>query len=875
MINPIHQQRPLHSRLSAGDKWPRVSPAFHGLTLTRWLWAIFYFALVLPATSQQPNGYINPPIYASGLIPVQPGTTVTTNIASSHNHPTDLTVFPLGSITTWTVNLPNPAYDGQIIRIACDSLVSTLSIATTDGSTPPSGVPATCAAGSSFAVQFSNTYTTWYLLNNTSTTSTSTYNVANVVAYGADPLGIRDSTSAINFALAVTTLCTYFPQGIYYISGQLNAPAGNGCIFGDSPENTTIKAYYGDGIHTNFNIGQKVNATASFVTGATTISVSSCPAGLTTGGNIFDTNNWTIVGTIAQCSGTTLTLQTGVPLCSSTLNGALTDSATPADGLMLGGALGLFVIPTNCGGNGDLIRNIGFDLNQPQTSVRANIVPFPPVILSRDSGRHRIEDVRVSDSNICFDSRGSTATTNPPTYTTSSGGGTFIDNFECGALTAGWMADGAKDTVHWTDSHFWPFGTQINGSNALNTVYSDGTNICFQNGRVDGLAASGVACFKGNANFTANAGAGASGQVPDQTFVNLHMDNYSAINVLGGNIKITGGHHTYPATATTPAINVSGGSSILHISHYRMAYGAQATARIIVGYGGQLYITDGGLVCSGGTVQCGTVGSNTDNTGILDINGVTINSSEPASSVALFEQLGGSLSFAYNTLDSAGPNVAAKFDSDSALNFLGNNKSNGWTYTLPPTTSNGLYSDSNVNYTTRYTVSGDGTQDTWVTSNSPSSKSAYFTLQNTGVSKWRLGNLGASNNFILQDVATSTPFMTLITGGAATIGEGALISWNGPFTDVGAGPTYSGSCPVQNFNGGQINGRFSANGACVNGTVIMTFAAAALHGYSCKLQDLDTPTDTMNQTNYSTTSVTFTGNMANNDRFTYSGCGGF
>lgn len=769
--------------------------------------------------------------------------------------------------------------------------------------------------------------------------------IANVMAYGADPTGVTDSTTAIQNALnaagnSVAPGCTYFPAGVYYVSGELDAPAHNGCIFGDSALSTTIMAYNSNSPFTNFNIGTAAVASGSWLTGATTITLTAdCPVTLPANANVYDTTNWTIVGTINTCpsSGTTLTLNipsrptttlagnvtsgvttsVSIAACPSTApdvatwildttssvrlgtfasctsgtltfqntatgngtngdaitfleGGAQADSSASADKLQLGGALGVLVLQPNTGGNGDLVHDIGFDFSQPQTSVRANIVPFPPAIKLYDHGRDRIEDVRVADSNICLDARTSGSTANPPDYTKSGGGGVFLDNLECGALTYGWLWDGAKDNTHWTDDHFWPFGTQLGGANALNTVYSDGTNVCFQNGRVDGLVASGVACFKGNAVFTANAGTSASGAVPDQLFVNLQLDNYSSLTVLGGQIELTGGHMTYPATATTPSITVNGtagGGPVLRMDHERLAWGQQSGVRIAVSGGGKAYIAHSNVVCNGNatpsTVQCGTVSS-----GVLELfdNTIAAGSAGNYVTVPMFEQSStGGLKFAQNVLNTAGANNVAQFDTDTVFNFLGGNQWNGASYTLPTTTSTGVYTDNATFFTDSGGYTGDGAADLHFNVNSPTAKAGYVVWQNAGVTEWLLGNLGASNDFILTDHSTSTQFMTVMPGGAATLGEGALLSFNGQFTDVGTHPTYTGTCPVQNFNGGSLAGRFQMNGACAAGTVIATFASSAAHGFTCDAHDITTPADTVNETAYSTNSVTLTGTMANSD----------
>jgi hypothetical protein len=68
-----------------------------------------------------------------------------------------------------------------------------------------------------------------------------------IIAFGADPTGAADSTSAINAALtaaanaAGTANCVYVPGGIYKISGELTISASGGCLIGDGPYASVIQ----------------------------------------------------------------------------------------------------------------------------------------------------------------------------------------------------------------------------------------------------------------------------------------------------------------------------------------------------------------------------------------------------------------------------------------------------------------------------------------------------------------------------------------------------------------------------------------------------------------------------------------------------------
>lgn len=81
----------------------------------------------------------------------------------------------------------------------------------------------------------------------------------------------------------------------------------------------------------------------------------------------------------------------------------------------------------------------------------------------------------------------------------------------------------------------------------------------------------------------------------------------------------------------------------------------------------------------------------------------------------------------------------------------------------------------------------------------------------------------------------------------------------------GSAPTASGTCPVNSQVGGNTAGTFAANGACSGGTVILTFAQSAPHGWACNAHDLTTPADGIAITSSTTTTATFTGTLANSD----------
>lgn len=118
--------------------------------------------LASPALAQQPNGTINAPIYATGYISQVGGTNITTKIAAQPNHPTNLNIYTTSAITgVWTIQLPNPAFEGQVLSFNCGATVNTISIISTDGSSIDSNLPTTCVGASTFSTQFDQRANIW------------------------------------------------------------------------------------------------------------------------------------------------------------------------------------------------------------------------------------------------------------------------------------------------------------------------------------------------------------------------------------------------------------------------------------------------------------------------------------------------------------------------------------------------------------------------------------------------------------------------------------------------------------------------------------------------------------------------------------------
>jgi hypothetical protein len=81
----------------------------------------------------------------------------------------------------------------------------------------------------------------------------------------------------------------------------------------------------------------------------------------------------------------------------------------------------------------------------------------------------------------------------------------------------------------------------------------------------------------------------------------------------------------------------------------------------------------------------------------------------------------------------------------------------------------------------------------------------------------------------------------------------------------GTPPVATGSCPIQTQVGGNTAGSFVMNGACVAGTVILTFTFTANNGWDCGAHDQTTLTDTLRISGSTITTATLTGTLAASD----------
>lgn len=325
-----------------------------------------------PTHAQQPNGYLNPPVFGTGLIPETKSGTVTTTVLNSRNPPTNLYIYNINTISNWTILLPNPAFDGQLITVSCQSAVGILSVQSTDGSTVSSGVPTTCSFNSNFTIQWSATYNTWYMAVGP---------VVNGGGGGGSSLTVTDGTNVVpgttieTFAGGATVSGTTpnahvtIPSGITVtdnsntVTGTTSLTFLGGTISGSTPD-------------AEFVVGQQpISIGVTHVTGGTNNYVLTDNGGFL--GNVpLPTPGITFTDGTNTVAGTTQLTITGGTIGGTSPNGTLT--ITPASAALTVGSTVInsgtsgFALTDNAGVLGNVaIPAAGFTLTDGTNTVTA------------------------------------------------------------------------------------------------------------------------------------------------------------------------------------------------------------------------------------------------------------------------------------------------------------------------------------------------------------------------------------------------------------------------------------------------------------------------------------------------------------------------
>lgn len=338
-------------------------------------------------------------------------------------------------------------------------------------------------------------------------------------------------------------------------------------------------------------------------------------------------------------------------------------------------AAGVFVATP--GQEGPTFRDLQVAFVQPDTTVRANLVAYPPAFLMRSASRFRIQHVRIVEAITGIDLAGGT-----------NSGGATMEDVEMSAFTLGITVDGALDSVRIDQLHFWPFNLTTNQT----SIFNDGTAVAVLSGRADDLHIT-------NGLFIASGGAvkliqTASGNTFG-TIVGSDFDTFGGLIVQAGQISVSDCFFSISTTGFTTL--VTGGSVMISSSQFQAA-GIPATPLLqITGLpGAYLSISTSIFRTSGDETIISDDASSGANTLILTGNMFIA----PANGAALVNPLinigaGGRLTATGNrTADrGAGSGSFITVAADGFHNIIGNSGP-GWTYSHP-TFTQGVFANNN------------------------------------------------------------------------------------------------------------------------------------------------------------------------------------
>lgn len=338
-------------------------------------------------------------------------------------------------------------------------------------------------------------------------------------------------------------------------------------------------------------------------------------------------------------------------------------------------ALGVFV--ATGGEPGPIFADFKVFFVQPDTTVRANLVAYPPAFYMRGTPRFQMFNLRISEAITGIDCAGGTNC-----------GGALMENIEMQAYTLGITFDGSVDTVRIDKWHFWPFDLTTN------------QQIIFYDGTVGGLLAGRIDDLKMTDSLTLASGYGmkfaqtASG-VTSGSIKGVSFDTYGGLIVQAGNLTI--GTTTWSvATANKQAILQTGG--FVRISGGDFTSSIATTAPLVqaTGTAGPILEIDNSFFRPTGDMQVVNVSSSSgestmnlmNNQFITQLNSSPVNAIITATSGTRLTAIGN------RCLDKGtGTGNFINITTDDFHNIIGNTGV-GWTYAHPAFT-NGVFANNN------------------------------------------------------------------------------------------------------------------------------------------------------------------------------------
>jgi len=218
------------------------------------------------------------------------------------------------------------------------------------------------------------------------------------------------------------------------------------------------------------------------------------------------------------------------------------------------------------------VYDIGFQFQQANQGVRANVTAYPPAIDAVSTPRFILDRIRIEGA---FD--GINATGNS--------GGAYIGFLECGTLNKGVVINGSLDFFHGTHWHFWPFGFTVLGT-LLDDVYYDGLTKAVEIGLVDGLTLDSISAFRSFVEFTSETRTSPPSLV---STINLDGDG-SRLVVSGGVVAVGKIYDTKSPAPTASSIVATAGSLTIGMlittnSHAGQIVNVSGTATVVVNGG--------------------------------------------------------------------------------------------------------------------------------------------------------------------------------------------------------------------------------------------------------------------------------------------------
>jgi len=195
------------------------------------------------------------------------------------------------------------------------------------------------------------------------------------------------------------------------------------------------------------------------------------------------------------------------------------------------------VIVFACGEEGAQLENFGMAFEQPDTSDRNQLTPYPVAIYAVNTARFTITSLKITNAMNGIDMTGNC-------------GGAFINLLEMSAYSTGISIDGSLDTIRINQFHFWCFAMSPNQCNIF-----FGSARALNVGRVDGLMLSE---FLNISSLGINLYRSASGD-PWVYMSDSGFDTFNGITMSAGSLQVVNSYITLAATPALRGVHQTGG----------------------------------------------------------------------------------------------------------------------------------------------------------------------------------------------------------------------------------------------------------------------------------------------------------------------------